>query len=343
MQSPLFLAATGPSAWTRHQMEIDDSWIYYFDVHDLAELQTATDTLATRGLKPLEFGWEDFVLPQLGPKLVSLLNDIEYGRGFVLLRGLDVSQYDHDRLSLLYWGLGAHLGQVISQNSQGDLLGRVEDLEAGKYAGGGYYEEGVRGHRTNAFLAPHSDSSDVVGLLCVRPAKEGGESWIASSIAVYNRILEIQPELLTPLMAGFKYDLAGKGRTAEEVTNNRVPVYSWHEDILSCRFNKQQIELGAAKTGEPLTAAQVEAIALVEDLAMSEEFLLPMIFEPGDIQLLNNHTIVHSRGGYVDWDEREKRRLLLRLWLNIPNGRPLAPAYADRLNTGGRGGVTKRL
>lgn len=82
---------------------------------------------------------------------------------------------------------------------------------------------------------------------------------------------------------------------------------------------------------------------MVEDLALSDEFLLKTKFEPGDIQLLNNHTTVHSRGQFLDWPEKEKRRLLLRLWLNIPNGRPLAPEYADHLNTGGRGGVTKKL
>lgn len=323
-------------------MEKDLSWIFHFTPTDLAELERATADLAARGLGPLEFGRQDFPLPTLGPKLKHLLEDIEYGRGFVLLRGLDVANYGLDRLSVLYWGLGAHLGQVISQNSQGDLLGRVTDMESGRYAKGGYYEEGVRGHRTNAFLAPHSDSADVVGLLCVRPAKEGGESWIASSISVYNRILAERPDLLPPLMEGFRYDLVGKGWTADELTQNQVPVYSLFEGLLSCRFNKQQIELGAAKLGITLTVAQIEAITLVEDMALSEELLLPMAFEPGDIQLLNNHTTLHSRGGYVDWDNPEQRRLLLRLWLNIPNGRPLAPEFADRLNTGGRGGVTKR-
>jgi hypothetical protein len=323
-------------------MEQDQSWIFQFSADDLAELERATAALAARGLGPLEFGQVDFPLPLLGPKLKRLLEDIEYGRGFVLLRGLDVANYDLEKLSLLYWGLGAHLGQVISQNSQGDLLGRVTDMESGRYANGGYYEEGVRGHRTNAFLAPHSDSADVVGLLCVRPAKEGGESWIASSISVYNRILAERPDLIAPLMQGFRYDLVGKGRTADELTQNQVPVYSWFEGLLSCRFNKQQIELGAAKAGVTLTPVQIEAITLVEDLALSKELLLPMAFQPGDIQLLNNHTTLHSRGGYVDWDKPEQRRMLLRLWLNIPNGRPLAPEFADRLNTGGRGGVTKR-
>lgn len=335
--------ATGPAAWTRAEMEQDRSWIFRLNEIDLIELESATTALHERGIPPLEFRKSDFPLPTLGPRIAALLEEIEYGRGFALLRGLNVADYDLDKLSVLYWGLGTHLGQVISQNSQGDLLGHVTDMEGGKYVDGGYYEEGVRGHRTSAFLPPHSDSSDLVGLMCVRPAKEGGESWIASSIAVYNEIRATQPDLLEPLLAGFRYDLIGKGRTADELTNNRIPVYSWYEGLLSCRFNKQQIELGAEHAGEPLTGAQQAAIDLVEDLALSEEFLLPMSFEPGDIQLLNNHTTMHSRGRYLDWDDPDKRRLLLRLWVNIPNGRPLAPDYADRLNTGGRGGVTKRL
>jgi hypothetical protein len=335
--------ASGPSAWTRTDMEQTGEWIFCLSECHLRELESATTVLHDRGISPLEFRREDFALPTLGSEIARLLEEIEYGRGFVLLRGLNVLDYDIDKLSVLYWGLGTHLGQIISQNSQGNLLGHVADMEGGKFEGGGYYEVGVRGHRTSAFLAPHTDSSDLVGLMCVRPAKEGGESWIASSISVYNKIRETRPDLLDPLLKGFRYDLIGKGRTADELTNNRIPVYSWCEGILSCRFNKQQIELGAARSGEPLSGVQQEAIDLVEDLALSEAFLLPMAFEPGDIQLLNNHTTMHSRGRFQDWGEKEKRRLLLRLWVNIPNGRPLAPDYADRLNTGGRGGVTKRL
>ena len=86
--------------------------------------------------------------------------------------------------------------------------------------------------------------------MCVRPAKKGGESWISSSLAIYNQIRSKRPDLLAPLLAGFRYDLIGKGRTAGELTNNRIPVYSWYEGLLSCRFNKQQIELGAKRAGE---------------------------------------------------------------------------------------------
>ena len=161
--------ATGPSVWTRAEMEKDRSWIIRFSDADLAELEAATALLHERGIPPEEFSREDFPLPGLGPKFGKLLEEIEYGRGFALLKGLNLAQYDLDKLSILFWGLGTHLGEIISQNTQGDLLGRVTDYETGKFGSGGYYEAGIRGHRTNAYLPPHSDSSDVVGLLCGSP------------------------------------------------------------------------------------------------------------------------------------------------------------------------------
>lgn len=342
MREILRTPVTGPAAWKAADYAHDDSWMYRFTDSDLAEIHVATDALRAKGLSPLEFTKADFPLPALGPKLADVLDEIEYGRGFVMLRGLDTGQYDTGGLKLLYWGLGTHLGQVISQNSQGDLLGVVTDMENGKFAGGGYYEQNVRGHRTNADLKPHSDSSDMVGLLCVQPAKRGGASMICSSMSIYNELLANHPEFVEPLTAGFNFDLIGKGTKAIETTNNKVPVYSYCQGMLSCRFNKQQIELGAEKCGTPLTKLQQDAIDYVSELSVHEDLLLPIGFQPGDIQLLNNHNTLHARTSYEDHPESDRKRFLFRLWLNIPNGRPLAPEFADRLNTGGRGGVTKR-
>ncbi|MEM9682464.1 MAG: TauD/TfdA family dioxygenase [Pseudomonadota bacterium] len=343
MTETLRTPVAAPVAWKASDYLTDTSWIFPLSDTHRDELNAATAVLKSKGIGPLEFTKEDFPLPTLGPQLAELLEDIEYGRGFALLRGLNVADYDLETLRVLYWGLGTHLGRVVSQNSQGDLLGIVTDMEDGRFAAGGYYDQGVRGHRTNAYLEPHSDSCDVVGLMCVRPAKSGGFSQICSSMAIYNDILENRPEYVEPLTEGFRFDLVGKGRTANEISNNRIPVYSFFEGILSCRFNKRQIELGAEKAGQPLSKLQQDAVDYVRDLSMREDFLLPMDFRPGDIQLLNNHCTLHSRTGYEDHEDAAKRRYLLRLWLNIPNGRPLAPAFADRLNSGDRGGVTKRL
>ena len=333
---------SGPSAWKAGDFAGDSSWIRTFSRQELDELHAATAKLQATGMGPEEFRREDFPLPILGDAIADIHAELAEGRGFVLLRGIDVERYDADQLNLLYWGFQCHLGDIISQNSEGALLGNVtdrhEDYELGKH-----YDKNIRGHRTRSRLYPHTDTCDVVGLLCVRPAKSGGTSAICSSSAIYNALLENHPEYLPALTRGFHFDLIGKGRSEFEYTINRNPVFSYYQGYLSCRFNKRQIELGMGRAGIALTDLERAAIEYVRELSLSEVFLLRMDFQPGDIQLLNNHVILHMRDVYEDWPEPERRRLLLRVWVNVPNGRPLAPDFADRLNSGGRGGVTVRL
>jgi len=332
---------TGPAAWKAADHQNNDNWIRYFSDAELSEIMEATRRLKASGIGPEEFTREDFPLPSLSAVMDDIHEELENGRGFILLRGLNVEDYDLETLKILYWGLGTHLGDIISQNAYGDLLGYVTDFEG--FQKGGYYDKGVRGHRTRAHLHPHSDSSDTVGLLCVQPAKKGGRSMICSSMAIYNAILENHPEYLECLYDGFNFDLIGKGKTAAEISDHKIPVYSYYQGWLSCRFNKRQIELGMEKAGTPLNDLQQAAVDYIRELSTHDDFLLHMDFRPGDIQLINNHCTLHARGEYEDWDDEQKKRLLLRLWLNVPNGRPLAPEFANRLNTGARGGVTKRL
>ena len=323
-----------PSVWRREDMEGRDDWIRPFSDAELEEIRAA---LPRRFGAP-GFGKADFPLPTLGPRLKDMVDELENGRGFVMMRGLDRLGLDPEGLRDVYWGLAQHMGRTISQNSTGALIGEVFDR------GLDYADNNVRGHTTNAEIGPHCDTADVVGLLCVHPAEEGGESLIASSGAIYNEILATRPHLVDALAAGFRIDLAGKGPTgaADEVTRSRIPVFSWYEGRLSCRFNRKQIEDGQRKLGRELSAEEQEAVEAVERLALDPRFRLDMDFRPGDIQWLNNHAILHGRAGYRDANDPERRRLLLRLWMNIPNGRLLAPAFADRLNTGPRGGVYAR-
>ena len=342
MRDVLCQPVSEPSAWTAADFARDDSWIYHFSRFDLAEIDEAVLALKARDLGPLEFGKGDFPLPTLRKAMADFLVELEFGRGFVMLRGLSPENYDLETLKILYWGLGAHLGQVISQNSQGDPLGYVTN-HGESYQGEDYYRSNVRGHRTQARLFPHCDSCDLVGLLCLHPAKSGGRSTIVSSMTIYNEILTRHPEYLEPLCTGFHFDLVGKGTEANQVSRAKIPVFSHFDGRLSCRFNKRQIELGAEKTGTPLTPLQSRAIDYVREVSLRDDLSLKMDFRPGDIQLLNNHCILHSREAYTDHAGAERMRLLLRLWLNVPNGRKLAPEFADRLNTGSRGGVTTRL
>ncbi len=326
---------TESSAWTAKTLSADDAWIRVLKASEVAELESSTELVRARGLSPCEFGSDAFPLSGLAARLAAIRDELEYGRGFVLLRGLPVKRLDRDRLLLLYSGIAVHLGRVITQNSQGDRIGLVTDR------GDDYDTTGIRGHGTRAAIRPHCDSSDLVGLLCVESAARGGESVIASATSIYNEILTHHPEYLEVLCRGFRINLAGKGPTgrADELSRRRIPVFSYYQGRLSCRFNQKQIEDAALILGVPLTALEREAIECVSTLALRPDIRLNMCFEPGDLQLLNNHCILHAREAYEDNPAAERRRLLLRIWINLAQGRPLAPEFADRLNTGPRGEV----
>ena len=331
----LDLPVAGPSVWKANSFASDQSWIRVLEQSEVAELETAVEKVRARGLRPCEFGPGNFPLPRLSAELASIRDTLENGRGFVLLRGLPIRGLDENRLMLMYWGIGVHLGRVITQNSQGDRIGRVTDR------GDDYGSTGVRGHGSRAAIPPHCDSSDLVGLLCVQTATRGGESVVASAMTIYNEILAHHPEYLEVLCRGFRINLAGKGPTghADELSNHRIPVFSYFRGHLSCRFNQKQIEDAARILGAPLSTLEQDAIEHVTALALRPGIRFDMRFERGDLQLLNNHCVLHAREAYEDDAEHNRHRLLLRMWINLADGRPLAPEFADRLNTGPRGEV----
>lgn len=166
-------------------------------------------------------------------------------------------------------------------------------------------------------MFPHTDSSDIAGLLCVRQAKEGGGNTVSSSMAIHNEILRTHPEYLSPLYDGFHFDLTGKSGKGDSITDRRIPVFSLGPDGLCCMFNKSRIELGMRKYGMPLDDLQQSAVNYLNELAMREEFAIALRLLPGDILFLNNHCTLHAREEYEDWPEPHRKRLMLRLWLNV--------------------------
>ncbi len=331
-----------PSVWKASDYRQDDRWIEHFSDRHLKEIDAALAHVKSQGIgRGADFGRHDFPLDTLADLLCDQLEILERGRGFIFLRGLPVERYDLDDLTAIYWGLGTHLGDGIYQNAQGDLVGHVTD-HGQKFEGDDPYKYNIRAYTTTVSIPPHTDSCDLVGLLCVRPSISGGESAVVSSTALYNEFLASRPDLLEPLYEGFHLDLVGKGTTEKELTQHPIPVFSYWGGKLSCRYNKGQIEHGAQKSGDRLTALQQEAVDYFRELSLRPDLRLEMEFRPGDIQILNNRTTLHSRTAFDDDADPAKRRLLLRLWLNSFTPRPMHPAFANQLNTGARGAVTVR-
>ena len=306
-----------PQAWNAAQMRAERSrWVFALEAAQLREIADALQRVRSRGLR-IPFGAEDFPLPILVPKLATIRDEIEHGSGVALIRGLEVDRYGLDGTRLVYWGLGAHLGVALAQNPRGALLVDVRDE-----GGDPYKDPTTRGYHTRQYLPFHNDQGDAVGLLCFRGAKAGGLSCVCSSGAIHNEILATRPELVELLYGDWYADVRGEeppGRKPYYVE----PRYAIHHGRFYAQHGPTYIKSAQRFAEVPrLTAAQTEALELVSGLCADDRFRLDMDFLPGDVQFLNNHLILHSRTGFDDFDEPDRKRHLLRLWLDTPS-------YAD--------------
>ena len=325
----------GPGVWYGRELAAREDWIRHFRPEELDEIGVAVR--ATSGMDLAAIRKESFALPRLGPVLRGILAELLEGRGFILLRGLPVARMTRREQAAAYLGLGSWLGAFRSQNAKGHLLGHVKDL------GLDIADPGVRYYQTRRKLEYHTDSVDVVGLLCLQAAKSGGESYLASSMTLYNEVLARCPDLLPALFEPFPTDRRGEVPLGMKPWFD-MPIFHRHAGRLSCIYVRQYIESAQAQFPEArrLSRAQREAMDLLDELCNDPEIHLAMDFRPGDIQLLHNHQILHSRGDFEDWPEPERRRHLLRLWLAPGEARPLPEVFAPRYGSvapGARGGI----
>jgi hypothetical protein len=328
----------GPSAWCGPELASRRDWIEHLSESEINEIEVATNRLCEQLAAPeqdiVSIRRQNFPLPTLGPRLERLLVELLTGRGFVLLQRLPVERWSPLQRAVAFFGLGTHLGNARSQNAQGHVLGHVKDLGNPNAA---------RIYQTNKRQGYHTDSCDVVGLLCLNRAKEGGESSLVSSVTLFNEIHKRRPDLLDCLFAPIETDRRGEVPEGQKPYFN-IPVFNWHEGLLSAIYQRAYIDDARKWPGvPPFTAQQQEALDLLDALADDSALHLRMEFTPGDMQFVHNHTLLHDRTAFKDWPAPEPKRHLLRLWLAPQSARPLPPVFAERfgsITAGDRGGVT---
>ena len=314
---------TDASAWRGAEIAGDPGWIDSLTAAEVEELAAALRGVAARGLATTAITRADFPLPGLAPRLAAWLREAAAGRGFFLLRGLPAERFTEAEREAIFWGLGTHLGTAVSQNSHGEMLGHV--FNQGRV----YGSANTRGYQTKARLDFHTDRCDLVGLLCQRRAKSGGLSSVVSTMAVHNEILRTRPDLLPILYRGFHYAEREAADNPSGVTSRPIPVFSRHQGVLSCRFIRNPIETGAQRRGVPLTAAEQAALEMMSELSARPDMRLDMMLQPGEMQFCNNYVTTHARTEFEDWEEPERRRLMVRLWLTVTPRRPLAPDFGE--------------
>jgi len=311
-------------------------WIELLSGAEVAEVERVVSALEESTMEITSLSAKDVPLPTLAPRLRGMLEEVLNGRGFVLIRGLPVERWTRREAAIAFLVIGVHLGNLRMQNAEGHLLGHVRDL------GRSSEDPNTRIYQTRERQTHHTDSCDVVGLMCLTTAKSGGLSSLVSSTTIFNEMRRRRPDLLDVLLQPIETDRRGEVPEGSKPYFN-IPVFNYYEGLVSAIYQRQYIESARRFPGvKPLSALQIEALDLFDQLANDPKLNLMMELQPGDIQLVHNHTILHDRTAFEDYPEPERKRHLLRLWLAPSGARPLPEAYAERFGSitpGDRGGV----
>ncbi|MBN9426668.1 MAG: TauD/TfdA family dioxygenase [Burkholderiales bacterium] len=311
-------------AWRGPSMAKRSDWIHELTPQEIDDLDAAVQAVEQRGIDLVELRRGDFPLGPLAKTLAKLRHDLLHGRGFFMVRGVPVHRYSRLQSCIAFFGIGLHLGDPVSQNGKGHILGHVKNL------GANFSDPEIRGYQTSARLAYHTDYSDVVGLLCLQTSRAGGASSIVSSTTLWNEVVHRRPDLAEALLKPLYYTRWGEIPAGKQRYSEVPPFSPWQGRMIAFLNTRMTIMKAQAFPEVPrLTAQQLEGLDLLDELENDPELHLDMMFQPGDMQFVCNHFILHSRTAYEDWPEPERRRHLLRLWLACPEGPQLPPFMAD--------------
>jgi len=323
----------GTCVWKGAEMGHNLKWLKQVPAVVLDQLDVALEKV--KNLEWRDVTRHNFALPDAAAFFDEVREELESGSGMVKMCGLDVSRYSQEQLRRVWYGIGCHLGTPMYQNCRGELMRDIRDEGMGVGAklygatvdasGKQFLSSGAR-TLSSGQLRFHTDRCDAVGLLCVRQASEGGVSKLASSATVYNEMLKRRPDLHALLCKPIPRSRFGEEAGGEYVAYD-LPIFGVRGGKLTSHFSLTYIESAQLLPSvRKLTDAEHEAIQLLMDVA--EEVHFEMRFAAGDIQLLNNHVIYHARTAFKDDVSTGQDRLLMRLWLSVPNSRALPENHA---------------
>ncbi|MGI9515755.1 MAG: TauD/TfdA family dioxygenase [Pirellulaceae bacterium] len=302
-----------PAVWRGQELLERSDWLHQLTVAELQELQRL---LSAPGLHVAD------VAPELYTRLKGIQNTLENGCGAAMIRGMDVANGTTEAWMECFERIANVVGHPISQSAKGERVFSVRD------AGLADNDPRARGPNTKKKLSFHTDRCDVIGFLCLQQAKSGGENQLVSSPALFNEIGKRRPDLLDVLMQPFLY-LRHSVDTANDLPYTEQPIFSFFEGHFAANFLRVLIERAHATAELPdLTVEQREALDYLEAVAAEPEMHLTFRQQPGDILFMNNWVTMHRRTAFEDYEELDRRRHILRVWLSMPNSRPLDPVFA---------------
>lgn len=304
---------------------MSSDWMYLLDEEHLVELIEVGRRFVSDDPDLRTVTAADYPLVRCQDALSAWAEAMDEGQGFVLVRGVPVADVGDEVAGAIFFIIGLHLGAPMGLNNRGDLIDHVYATSNLSYSDPNGLANEVRDR-----LPFHSDSADVVGLMCLQTARSGGESSLVSGPTLYNEVLSRRPDLVELLFEPWYFDLAKQNDDLAPFYDS--PICCLVDGVLSTYFGPGIIRSAQRYDEVPKhTPAQLELLALIDEISQEPGIALDMDFRRGDIQLLLNYAALHSRTAFEDWPEPERRRHLLRFWLRRDNGRPLIERFGKHV------------
>ncbi|MGB7181042.1 MAG: TauD/TfdA family dioxygenase [Burkholderiaceae bacterium] len=309
------------SVWTAADFPDPESYRRPLTREMLAELEVAAKDLLATNKSPHEIALRAAPLDATATLLKSAYDDVENGYGFTMLAGMPVQEWGLEVSRAAFCLIGSYFGQISRQNREGEYVVDVTDKSKPLSSQG-------RGYHSNDFLDYHNDGTNVVALMCMETAKVGGESMLLSAATIYNIIAEERPDLLPELMRGYRHSRRNQAEPGQApVMESPTPVFSFIDGVFHNCYSRVSID-SSLDQGLVHSTQECEALDFFDEVMSRPGLALPMEFRIGDIQLVNNFTLLHSRKAYLDHNA-ERRRHLLRLWLTDPSSKYNGPGKMD--------------
>ena len=320
-----------PAAWKATDFACKTDLTIELDGRHLSALEAGLAALKSETSNYAEVTRARLPLDRIADDVAAWREEVQRGRGVVILSGFPVADIDAEDMRLMYLGFGSHFGRPTSQSPLGDLIGEVVNV------GGNDKQE--RAYRSSRRLLLHTDRCDHIAMLCIRPAVSGGLSGYASGLTAHNIVLEERPDLIEVLYRGYYHHRFGQQAPGEAlVKEERVPIFSVAGGVPSMILIRGYIDLAAQEGHVRLSDVELEALDFLESVTERPDVKLQLMLAPGELSISNNCLLLHNRSEFTDADDPARKRLLLRLWLR-EDDRPMAPGV---LQHKGQAGIVRQ-
>jgi hypothetical protein len=310
------------AGWKVSNLNKDASWRFLLDEVAQTHLRKMIKSTFDKDRPIFDYNANEFDLGPAHDTIATAVDMAHHNLGIALLRGLPHDGISEKEFELLNWAIGLQTGVARPQGIASQYISQVRDI------GTNYRAKTGRGYSSNAKLDFHTDGCDLVTLACYNKAKVGGRSMVSSSVSAWQTLCTERPDLAEVAHHSNFYFSRQNEQSGDEPPYYQQPLFDFEDGRLFAKWNRNRVRTAQQIEGVPkLTSSQIEVTGLLDEILSRPEIMLKMYLVPGDLQILNNHVMLHSRTDYVDYPAPEDKRLLSRLWLAPPDSAELPDSW----------------